>query len=190
MTADAGLLQARLPEGVVVRPLLVHADPRGALKEIYRQEWGLSEAVQFNCVVSEPNVLRGVHVHVEHVDHLVMVAGRMLLGLHDVRPWSADAGRSCMRLLDADKPVAVSIPPGVAHGFYFEKPAILVYGTSTYWDTADEIDFAWDAPEMGFTWPTRSPVLSPRDSKPRSYADAAKSFVARWQTVHGSLVTA
>src|SRR4051812_47457655 len=190
MTVDTGLLQASLPEGVVVRPLMVHADPRGTLREIYRQEWGHCDAVQFNCVVSEPNVLRGVHVHVEHANHLVMVAGRMLLGLHDVRPWSADVGRSCMRLLDADKPVTVTIPPGVAHGFYFEKPAILVYGTSTYWDTADEIGFAWDAPEMGLAWPTRNPNLSPRDSKSSSYADVTKLFIARWQTVHGSLVTA
>ena len=190
MTALDGLMQTPLPEGVLLRPLAVHADPRGTLKEIYRQEWSTCDAVQFNCVVSSPNVLRGVHVHVEHTDHLVMVAGGMLLGLHDVRPWSRDFRRSCMRRLDAAEPVAATIPPGVAHAFYFKDPAILVYGTSTYWSTLDEICFSWDAPEVGFSWPTQDPSLSDRDSNADSYAEVTERFLARWQAVHGSFVTA
>jgi dTDP-4-dehydrorhamnose 3,5-epimerase len=190
MSAETDLMQAHLPAGVVLRRLTVHADPRGSLKEIYRQEWGPCDAVQFNCVVSAPNVLRGVHVHVEHTDHVVMVTGGMLLGLHDMRPWSPDFRRSCMRQLEAAEPVAVAIPPGVAHGFYFASPSMLVYGTSTYWDTDDELACSWNAPELGFSWPTQNPLLSERDSHPTSYAEVNERFLARWQTVHGSRVTA
>jgi dTDP-4-dehydrorhamnose 3,5-epimerase len=185
MSNDTDLLAAKLPDGVVVRPLTVHADPRGTLTEIYRQEWRDCEAVQFNCVSSVPNVLRGVHAHMEHTDHLVVLAGGMLLGLHDLRPWSSDFGHSCMRRLDGAAPVAVVLPPGVAHGFYFEKPAVMIYGISTYWDMADEIGCNWDAPELGFRWPTKNPVLSPRDSNPGGYAQMADQFVTRWNKLHG-----
>jgi hypothetical protein len=42
-------------------------DSRGSLTEIFRQEWVNSAIpVQWNCVQSETNVLRGVHVHVKH----------------------------------------------------------------------------------------------------------------------------
>jgi dTDP-4-dehydrorhamnose 3,5-epimerase len=179
-----------LPEGVVVRPLTVHADARGSLTEIYRREWGDCDAVQFNWVNNRANVLRGVHVHVRHADHLVMVSGDMELGLHDLRPWSADFRRSCVLRLEAAEPIAVTIPPGVAHGFYFAKPAILVYATSTYWDAADELGCHWDAPELGLRWQAQDPVLSARDRAAGRYAQMAERFVADWNALHGSHVTA
>jgi dTDP-4-dehydrorhamnose 3,5-epimerase len=53
-------------------------DRRGSLTEIFRQEWVNSVVpVQWNYVQSEANVLRGVHVHVNHIDYLV-VGGYLL----------------------------------------------------------------------------------------------------------------
>jgi dTDP-4-dehydrorhamnose 3,5-epimerase len=177
-----------LPEGVVLHPLKPHADARGSLVEIYRQAWGAGcDAVQFNAVTSRPGVLRGVHVHVRHVDHLVMLTGKMILGLHDLRPWSSTPRASCLVELDAEQPVAAVVPTGVAHGFFFADAALLVYGASHYWDPMDEISCRWDTEELSLDWPVANPTLSERDTAAGGYAEFSDAFLRTWATVHGHL---
>jgi len=66
-------------DGVVVHDLTPHHDSRGNLVEIFRESWNLGDRpVQFNAVTSAVGVLRGVHVHVRHVDHLVLVSGQFV----------------------------------------------------------------------------------------------------------------
>src|SRR5437764_63286 len=94
-----------LPDGVSVKALTMHRDGRGTVTEIYREMWGLGcHAVQFNAVTSAAGVLRGMHVHVRHADHVVLLAGRMLVGLHDMRQSSPTAPVSCMIEIDASEP--------------------------------------------------------------------------------------
>src|SRR5258708_5575660 len=91
-----------LPHGVLLRPLTTHSDGRGNLTELFREEWGLGlRLVQWNLVRSEANVLRGVHIHRNHVDYLTMTMGEMVLGLHDLRPASPTYGLSVMLRLQA-----------------------------------------------------------------------------------------
>jgi dTDP-4-dehydrorhamnose 3,5-epimerase len=112
-----------LPAGVSLYALTPHRDARGSVLEIYRETWELGcRPVQFNALTSAVGVLRGVHVHVRHVDHMVLLSGRMVVGLHDMRPASPTAGASCLFELDAHEPRAVVVPPGVAHGLYFVRP--------------------------------------------------------------------
>ncbi len=86
-----------LPDGVELRALTPHADSRGVFLEMFRQEWGVGgDLIQWNAVHSAPNVLRGVHVHANHVDYLIPIAGTLLLGLHDMRTQSPTGGRSVM----------------------------------------------------------------------------------------------
>jgi dTDP-4-dehydrorhamnose 3,5-epimerase len=171
----------------VLHQLTLHEDTRGSLVEIYRQAWQAGcEAVQFNAVTSRPGVLRGVHVHVHRADHLVMVAGKMTLGVHDLRLWSPTAQMSCMIELDAKEPVAAIIPTGVAHGFFFAEPAVLIYGASDYWNATDEIACRWDAKELGFDWPVRDPILSARDAAAGTYAEFTEKFLRSWTEVHGA----
>lgn len=174
--------------GVVVKPLTAHCDTRGTLIEIYREAWELGcRPVQLNAVTSEPGVLRGVHVHVRHVDHLVVAAGSMMLGLHDMRPWSRTFGVSSQIQIEAKAPRAVVIPVGVAHGFYFPEPSILVYGVSSYWDPSDEIACRWDSKELALSWPTTTPTLSERDAQAPGYPVFAETFLQTWRRVHDVL---
>jgi dTDP-4-dehydrorhamnose 3,5-epimerase len=184
----AAQIEAGRIDGFKLHALAPNRDPRGTLIELYREIWDLGcRVVQVNAVTSQANVLRGVHVHVRHADHLVLVMGRMILGVHDLRPWSPTAGASVQLAVDAERPQAAIIPPGVAHGFYFSEPAMHVYGVSSYWDPEDEIDCRWDCAEFGFSWPTASPVLSPRDQQAPDYASCRDTFLATWARVHGSL---
>jgi dTDP-4-dehydrorhamnose 3,5-epimerase len=153
-----------LPDGVRLRDLEPHADDRGVFTELYRLEWDTGVApVQWNAVRSARGVLRGVHVHPRHDDYLVLVAGRATVGLRDLRVGASHDGRACCVELDGTSPAAVTIPHGVAHGFYFHEPSIHIYAVSHYWDTADELGCHWADPDLGIPWPMRVPRVSERD---------------------------
>ena len=78
-----------LPQGVTLSVLKTHADPRGTLTEIFREDWaaGFSPR-QWNVSHSHANVLRGLHLHLRHQDYLVLLQGRMSIALYDARPAS------------------------------------------------------------------------------------------------------
>jgi len=154
----------RLPDGVRIEALKTHADDRGELTEIFRHEWdpdlGL---VQWNAVESRGGVLRGVHVHPKHDDYLVLLRGRLLLGLRDLRADAPTAGCATLVELAPDAAQVAVIPHGVAHGFYCPEPAFHVYAVSHYWSPADELGCRWDDPQLAIPWPPLAPRLSPRD---------------------------
>jgi dTDP-4-dehydrorhamnose 3,5-epimerase len=151
-----------LPAGCELRELAPHEDDRGTFTEMFRDEWHTGVApVQWNYVRSAANVLRGVHVHLQHADYLVLVDGRASVGLRDLRP--GYDSRECTVEMSGDRPLALSIPPGVAHGFYFHASSIHVYAVSHAWDPADELGCRWDDPDLGIPWPRATPALSERD---------------------------
>jgi dTDP-4-dehydrorhamnose 3,5-epimerase len=161
-----------LPSGVGVRPLTTHADDRGAFTELFRDEWGTGVApVQWNFVQSEADVLRGVHCHPRHADALIVVAGTMRLGLRDLRPDAPTAGLSLTLDLHGDALQLVTIPPGVAHGFYFPVASTHVYAVDRVWDPADELGCRWDDPALELDWGMERPVrISERDERLGSLA--------------------
>jgi dTDP-4-dehydrorhamnose 3,5-epimerase len=153
-----------LPDGVFLRRLEPHPDGRGTFTELFRSSWQLGfEPRQWNAVRSEANVLRGVHAHHRHSDYVTLVAGRALIGLHDLREHSPTRGLAAVVELDSEAPAGLVIPPGVAHGFYLPVPSIHAYAVSHEWDTDDELGCRWDDPGLGIAWPPLSPLLSDRD---------------------------
>ncbi len=151
--------------GVIVRPLDRHVDERGDLVELFRRSWdGVVDPVQWNLVRTKPGTLRGVHVHSRHSDYLIPAIGRFWLALKDIRPASPTHGRVLELDLHGDDACTVTIPPGVAHGFYFPDGGAFIYGVTDYWSLDDELGCAWDDPGLGFRWPlTGPPVVSERD---------------------------
>jgi len=170
-----------LPNGVIVRPLVPNVDRRGNLVEVYREEWGSGwRVMQFNAVMSAAGTLRGVHAHATHFDYIVLLSGRMLLALHDLRADSPTARLSYMTEFAGSAPAGVLIPAGVAHGLYFPEESIVLYGLSRHWDQSDELLCLWNAKEFNFTWPIYTPTLSERDATAGSYADLIASFDVAW----------
>ena len=152
-----------LPEGVEIRSLEPHDDDRGRFTEIHRDSWMSGDRpVQWNLVRSTEGVLRGVHVHRHHGDVLTVAAGQLVLGLVDLR--SGTPERATTLTLDAEKPQLVSIPPGVAHGFWFPTASIHVYAVSDYFNPADELGCRWDDPGLGIPWSPDDARISDRDA--------------------------
>ncbi|HET7717085.1 MAG TPA: dTDP-4-dehydrorhamnose 3,5-epimerase family protein [Bauldia sp.] len=158
-------------DGVFVRDLSVHADARGTLTELFREDWGgLPLPRQWNLVRTAPNTLRGVHVHRAHDDYLIVLDGSMHLGLHDLRADSPTSGRSDLILLDGTVMRAAFVPRGVMHGFCFTEPSVYVYGLTACWSPADDLGCHWSDPDLGIPWPVTEPVVSDRDRDAPSLA--------------------
>jgi dTDP-4-dehydrorhamnose 3,5-epimerase len=156
----------RLPEGVTLRPLEMHRDARGSVTELFRASWPTGFApAQWNAATSAAGVVRGVHVHPVHCDYVALVAGRVAAGLCDLRPGSPTEGRAVCIELVGEELATLVIPPGVAHGFHFLAPSIMVLGASHDFDPADELGCHWLDPALGIPWPARTALLSPRDAE-------------------------
>jgi dTDP-4-dehydrorhamnose 3,5-epimerase len=152
----------KLPPGVMLSPLVPHTDDRGSLVELWRTSWGMLNAAQWNASRSQAGVLRGVHVHPRHADYLVVISGRMVVGLRDLR----DGARTTALVeLDGTHPEALVITPGVAHGFWFPEPSWHCYAVDHEFDPADELGCRFDDPDLGIPWPSDDVTLSERDRK-------------------------
>lgn len=172
-------------QGVLLRPLLMHADDRGCFTEVFRRHWHCSvDPVQWNVVHSRAKVLRGVHLHPTHADYLITLHGQALVGLADLREDSPTRGAACIVTLEGHNLTAIEIPPGVAHGFYFPCESMHLYAVSHYWDPADELGCRWNDPALGIPWPAIDPIISPRDQALGTVADLRQEF-ARTSSARG-----
>jgi dTDP-4-dehydrorhamnose 3,5-epimerase len=154
-----------LPHDLRLLPLVPHRDERGTFLELYRKEWQPGvDSVQWNAVETERGVLRGVHVHPRHDDYLTVIRGCATVGVRDLREGSPTEGAAACVELSAEHPTAVSIPHGVAHGFYFHKPSTHIYAVSHYWDLTDELGCRWDDPALEIPWLQQEAQISPRDT--------------------------
>ncbi len=155
-----------LPHGVRLTPLTTHRDERGSVTEIFRDEWSVGVApCQWNATMSQPNVLRGVHVHYKHHDYLVLLRGKISVGLYDARPKSPTYRMSAMIDLHSHELSGIRVPIGVMHGFYCHEPSMYIYGVDSYFDPDDELGCHWADPGLRIAWPCREPLLSERDRR-------------------------
>ena len=168
-----------LPAGVELMPLKTHPDERGALTEVFRNEWHRTPLpVQWAACYSRANVLRGVHAHARHWDYVCVVMGELSVGVHDLRPEIPSARLSAMIRLTGARLQMLSIPPGVAHGFYAPDDAIILLGSSAYYDASDHRRCRWDSDELALAWPCITPELSTVDRAAGSYAELRAAFVS------------
>jgi dTDP-4-dehydrorhamnose 3,5-epimerase len=166
--------------GVETIPLERHRDHRGMFIELHRASWTPSrQFVQWNHVISNPGVLRGVHVHRRHSDVVFLVAGRARFGLKDLRRGSPTFLLEQVFEFDAEESPGLVIPTGVAHGFFFHTEARHVYAVDAYFDPTDELGCAWNDPEIGLFRDIRSPLLSPRDASAGSLALVIAEYEGR-----------
>ena len=179
-------------EGVRFGAVTRHADVRGSFRELWRNsafpalttaESGAPAGsephfVQANLSESAAGVLRGLHYHRRQLDYWVVVGGRALVALVDVRPLLSGIGdRPLVETRELGTDESVVIPAGVAHGFLAREPLELLYLVTNEFDGSDELGFAWDDPAVAVPWPRVDgtpdgrPILSERDLSNPPLAD-------------------
>jgi len=67
------------------------------------------------------------------------------------------------------------IPQGFLHGFcVLSETAILNYKCSDVFDPTDPFAVRWDDPELAIAWPVKDPLLSEKDLRNGSWAEAKR----------------
>lgn len=105
---------------VLITPLARHADSRGWLVELYRED-ELAEGIHpVMAYISQtlPGIVRGPHEHRDQTDYFAFIGpGDFELVLWDARPDSPTFGNQTRAVYGTSSPCAVSIPPGVVHAY-------------------------------------------------------------------------
>jgi len=156
----------RLPAGAELRSFPTHRDERGEVGEFFRVNWVPEiEFMQWCTLKSRRDALRGMSVHLQHTDYLVLLQGHMFVGLRDLRPGSPTEDLVAeVDISEQDGLSVVIVPPGVAHGFYFHEDSVCALGTNQYYDPKDELGCHWADPELGIRWPHPDPIVCERDA--------------------------
>jgi dTDP-4-dehydrorhamnose 3,5-epimerase len=157
--------------GVELFPYLSHRDARGFVAEVFRHDRLSAVFPQWHVLATNAGAFRGMHVHARHDDYKIVVEGRAVLALKDLRPGSPTEGRVESFELGAEELRGVFIPRGVAHGVLALTWSVVLVGVSQLYDPGDEFEFRWDDPEAGISLPAAPIVLSDRDEHSPALAD-------------------
>jgi dTDP-4-dehydrorhamnose 3,5-epimerase len=144
-------------DGVRVRQLNAHADERGSLTEVLRSDWPeFSRFGQAIVTSNMPGVIRGWHSHDRQTDVIVVLSGRLRIGLFDARQGSTSFGQVEEHLADGSAPFALFVPPGVFHGYKTigDSPALILNLPDQLYDTTapDEVRWPPETDRIPFDW--------------------------------------
>ena len=149
-------------EGVIIKELKTHPDPRGFFREVIRitdpffqggffGQWSHSKMAK--------DVVKAWHYHHIQTDWWYCPIGKIQTVLYDNRPESStykqkmiiemgDSGED-----SSAREVCVKIPPGVLHGCkVLSKQAHLFYITSETYNPQDEGRFPYNSTVVGHDW--------------------------------------
>jgi dTDP-4-dehydrorhamnose 3,5-epimerase len=107
-------------DGVIWTPLKRYHDARGWLCELFRADDVPEQYVPVMAYISEtqPGITRGPHEHVEQADYFCFIGpGNFKVYLWDNRPAAATYLFKETRVVGADAPFALIVPPGVVHAY-------------------------------------------------------------------------
>lgn len=159
----------------------VFADARGFFRETWNRqryrESGLPEVefVQANHSRSAKSVVRGLHFQRSRPQgKLVHVTNGSVFDVAvDVRAGSPTFGAWTGAELSADNGCQLWIPAGFAHGFCaLSDDADLVYLCTEVYDADSDGGVIWDDVDIGIDWPVDDPVLSDKDARLPTLAEA------------------
>jgi dTDP-4-dehydrorhamnose 3,5-epimerase len=164
-TAD-GTLRLEPINGVryrLARPVSHH---HGHLTEVFRADWGLTEApiVQVTSTLTFPKRVRAWGLHRFTIDRLFAATGSLLIVCYDGRRDSPTFGRINEFMFGGRNPGLVVIPPGIYHGWQNigdDEATIVSMPSQLYdYDAPDRWELPWDSSEaqatIPYKWPGRT----------------------------------
>jgi dTDP-4-dehydrorhamnose 3,5-epimerase len=117
--------------------------------------------------------LRGLHLQLaphEESKLVLCVSGAIYDVVVDLRPGSSTHRNWDAVELIAPEPLAVFVPPGVAHGYLTTVDnSTVYYQISTAYEPTSALGARWDDPAFGISWPSEPVVISARDSSFGNY---------------------
>ena len=168
-------------DGLFVIVPTIFKDNRGDLFESYNNEvfetYNLSLTfVQDNEVTSKKNVLRGMHVNINHPQgKLIRVLdGEILDVVIDLRKDSPSYMSCYSIILSNNNKKQLYIPEGMGHGYLALEDSRVLFKTSTHQNPSDELGFAWNSSAITVDWGIETPIQNDRDKQSRDLNEVWK----------------
>ncbi len=144
-------------DGVTIKELRAIPDERGRLMEILRSDdKGFIKFGQVYMTTAYPGVVKGWHYHKIQTDNMAVILGMMKLVLFDDREASPSRGEVTEIFFGEHRPLLVTIPPLVYHGFkcISEKEALVINVPTEVYNRAnpDEYRVAPHDNKIPYSW--------------------------------------
>jgi len=147
-------------EGVVLQPLRVFEDERGAVMHMLRVDSLLFKRfgeVYFSEV--RPGSVKAWKRHTRMTQHFTVPVGRIRFVLYDDRPGSPTAGSlSEIELGRPDDYRLLVIPPGIWYGFtgLAAQPSLVANCADLPHDPSESENLVWSTPLIPYDWKGRN----------------------------------
>lgn len=144
-------------DGIEIKQLKRHADERGYLMEMLREDDPIFEHFgQAYISLNYPGVIRAWHFHKKQNDFWVVPKGMVKAVVYDCREGSPTFGEVNEFFLGDNNPSMLKIPVGTMHGYKTvgTEPSLLInFPTKTY-DPKDPDEYreAWDSESIPYDW--------------------------------------
>ena len=171
----------RIAGALLLRPQ-PHVDERGFFSRTFDadivREAGIDPCgfAQDSLSRSARGVVRGMHVRRGRGESKLVRCsyGAVFDVIVDLRPGSATHGNLETFELRGDEQVSLYVPAGCAHGFQaLSEPADVSYRIDRPHDPSEDVSIAFDDPELAIPWPLPVTLMSDRDRKALSLAEAS-----------------
>lgn len=145
-------------------------DARGKFIKIYNEdifaESGLrTDFAESYYSVSAKGTIRGLHFQLPPYDHAKLVhviTGAVVDVVVDLRRKSVSYRKHIDIRITSDKPQALYIPSGFAHGFHsLEDNTTVIYYVTSGYAREHDTGVRWDSIE--YDWKEQNPIVSERD---------------------------
>ncbi|MBN4073450.1 dTDP-4-dehydrorhamnose 3,5-epimerase [Mariprofundus ferrooxydans] len=178
------VIETVLPGVLIIEPK-VFGDARGFFLETFHKHRyeaagipadGL-EFVQDNHSRSTKGVLRGLHFQLENPQGKLVSAGTGAVFdvAADVNPDSSTFGQWVGVELSEDNHRQLWIPPGYAHGFcVLSDVADFQYKCTALYHPESDGGVLWNDSDLNIAWPVDAPLLSDKDMRLPSLAEARR----------------
>ena len=183
-------IATKIPDVLLVKPT-VREDARGFFFESFHQkkfaDLGINETfVQDNHSKSRRGTLRGLHYQLHRAQAKLcrVVEGEVLDVAVDIRLGSPTFGHWISARLSADNKLQIFIPRGFAHGFVtLSDTAEFLYKCTDFYYPDDEHGILWNDPQLAIDWNVSHPLLSDKDQKYPTLAQAPREHLPRYEAM-------
>ncbi|WP_372780547.1 dTDP-4-dehydrorhamnose 3,5-epimerase [Priestia aryabhattai] len=179
------IIKTKFEDAILIEPK-VFGDHRGFFTESYNKEMFEQNGIDMNFIQDnhslsqQPGTLRGMHYQLNDKAQTKLVRvtrGAIYDVILDIRKGSPTYGEWQGFILSADNKRQLLIPKGFAHGFCtIVENTEVQYKVDELYSPEHDRGIAWNDPALNIDWPFNNPVLSDKDTKHPTLAEADNNF--------------
>ena len=179
------IIKTKFEDAILIEPK-VFGDHRGFFTESYNKEMFQQNGIDMDFIQDnhslsqQPGTLRGMHYQLNDKAQTKLVRvtrGAIYDVIVDIRKGSPTYGKWQGFILSADNKRQLLVPKGFAHGFCtLVENTEVQYKVDELYSPEHDRGIAWNDPALNIDWPFNNPVLSDKDTKHPTLAEADNNF--------------